>query len=168
MFESYHELIEISEYVSVEELLANGFDARKPDSDGIYVLDPVCKALKFELAKRLVEAGADVNSKSSDSFTPLLSAIDCAHHNPPTSVKLVSFLLDSGADIEGRGDWDKTPFLKSCTRGVIDLTRLLVERGCNTKATAEELDGPMGAVDFADMPTNSPEFRRYISELSHS
>lgn len=168
MFESYDELIEISEYVSVEELLANGFDPRKPDADGIYVLDPVCKALKFELAKRLVEAGANVNSKSSDGFTPLLSAIDCAHHSPPSAVKLVSFLLDSGADIEGRGDWDKTPFLKSCTRGVVDLTRLLVARGCNTKATARELGGPMGSAEFADMPTNTPEFRQYISELDHS
>ncbi|MEP4942587.1 ankyrin repeat domain-containing protein [Saccharospirillum sp.] len=126
MFKTYDELVEIGDYVSSEELLAHGFDPTQPDEDGVFVLEPLGKALKLDLARELIKAGADVNSKGSTGFTPLLSAIECAHHDPGKAIQLVELLLDSGANIEGRGDWDKTPFLKSCTRGVIKLTQLLV------------------------------------------
>lgn len=165
LFEHYDELIEISEFVPLEDMLKHGLDPTQPDLSGFYVLDPVCYALKYDLALGLIEAGANVNSKSSDGFTPVLSAIECSHHDPVAAIKLVSLLLDRGADIEGRGEWDKTPFLKSCTRGVIGLTRLLVDRGCDIHATANEIGGPMGAVEFADMPSNDKEFRNYVSSL---
>lgn len=165
MFRSYDELLEMIQYVTLDELLSKGFDPQKPDSEGVYVLNPVCKALDVNLAKQLIQVGADVNAISDDGFTPLLSAIECSHHNPGSAVTLVTLLLDSGADIEGRGDWDKTPFLKSCTRGVIEVTRLLVERGCDIFATAKEIGGQMGAKEFADMPSNSAEFKKYVNEL---
>ena len=168
MFKSYSELVETCEFVALEELLNHGFDPTQPDDYGVFVLDPVCEVLNIELASELIKAGANVNSKSSTGFTPLLAAIECAHHDPAKAVELVKLLLDSGADIEGRGEWDKTPFLKSCTRGVIELTELLVSRGCDINATAAELGGPMGALEFADMPANSREFRDYISGLFHS
>ncbi|OZG70000.1 hypothetical protein BTA51_28135 [Hahella sp. CCB-MM4] len=148
--------------------MSQGFDPSVPDEDGIFALEPVCVALKLELARDLIEAGADVNSKGSTGFTPLFSAIECAHHDPDRAIKLVELLLDSGANIEGRGEWDKTPFLKSCTRGVIGLTQLLVARGCDIHATAAEIGGPMGASEFADMPSNSKEFRQYVRGLFRS
>ena len=168
MFKTYNELVEVGDYASLEDLVAHGFDPIQPDDDGVFALEPLCEALKLDLVRELIKAGADVNSKGSTGFTPLLSAIECAHHDPGKAIQLVELLLDSGANIEGRGDWDKTPFLKSCTRSVIELTQLLVSRGCDIHATAAEIGGPMGACEFADMPTNSREFRQYVSGLFHS
>jgi ankyrin repeat protein len=168
MFNAYDELIENSEYVSIDELLAHGFDPGRPDNDGLFVLEPVCRALDLDLARELIRAGADVNSKGSTGFTPLLSTIDCANKDPKKAVQLVELLLEQGAHLEGRGDWDKTPFLKSCTRGVAELTRLLVSRGCDIHATAAEIGGNMGALEFADTPSNSREFRQYVGSLFHS
>lgn len=166
MFETYDGLREENNYLLLDELMSQGFDPTRPDLNGTYVLNPVCKALNVELAEKLIQAGADVNALSSDGFTPLLSAIDCSHHDPDAAVKIVSLLLDNGADIEKRGDWDKTPFLKSCTRGVIGVTRLLVDRGCDLNAQAKEIGGPIGGREFADMSTNNNiEFRRYIEKL---
>lgn len=168
MFKTYDELVEISDYVSLEELLAHGFDPTQPDEDGLFVLEPFCEAIKLNMVHELIKAGADVNSKGSTGFTPLLSAIECAHHDTGKAIKLVELLLENGANIEGRGDWDKTPFLKSCTRGIAELTQLLVSRGCDIHATAAELGGPMGAREFADIPSTSKEFRQYVSGLFHS
>jgi ankyrin repeat protein len=168
MFKHFDELVEISEFVSLQDLLAHGFDPAQPDEDGIYALEPVCETLKLDLASELIKAGADVNTRGSTGFTPLFSAIECSHHDPKKAVKLVELLLDSGADIEGRGEWDKTPFLKSCTRGIIELTQLLVSRGCDIHATAAELGGTMGACEYADMPSISREFRQYVRGLFHS
>ncbi len=165
MFETFDEILEMSDYVALDDLIRKGFDPSKPDKYGIYVLNPVCKALNVELAKQLIQTGADVNALSEDGFTPLISAIENSHLNPIAAVELVSLLLDAGADIEQRGDWDKTPFLKSCTRGIFSVTQLLVDRGCDVYAKSKELGGAMGAREFADMRSNSLEFKRYIEGL---
>lgn len=165
MFDSYDEILEMSNYVALDELMRKGFDPSKPDKYGIYVLGPVCKALNVKLAGQLVQAGADVNALSEDGFTPLISTIENSHLNPAEALELMTLLLDAGADIEQRGDWDKTPFLKSCTRGIIPVTQLLVDRGCDVHATSKELGGDMGAREFADMRSNSLEFKRYVEEL---
>ncbi|WP_203143274.1 ankyrin repeat domain-containing protein [Marinobacter mangrovi] len=165
MFKSYDEIIEVTRYTTINELIAAGFDPSKPDMEGVYVLNPVCKRLNVELVYELIQAGANVNAVSADGYTPLLSAIEYSHHDSKAAVEVISLLLDNGADIEGRGDWDKTPFLKSCTRGVIEITRLLVSRGCDIHAKANEIGGLMGAREFADMPSNSTGFKRYIDEL---
>jgi len=168
MFEFYDELLALSEYVPLTDLLTHGLDLSKPDAHGRFVLEPLCESLRLDMVRELIAAGADVNSKGSTGFTPLLSAIDRAHHDPDKAVKLVELLLDSGADIEGRGDWDKTPFLKSCTRGIKELTHLLVLRGCDIHATAAEIGGPTDARGFAELASNSREFRLYVAGLFSS
>ena len=165
MFKSYNEILDVINYVTADELTLAGFDPSQKDSEGIYVLNPVCKALNINLAKQLIRLGANVNAISEDGFTPLLSVIDCSHLNPSAAIKLITLLLENGADIEQRGDWDKTPFLKSCTRGIIEITRLLVEHGCNINAQAKEIDGLRGAEDFADLPSNTQNFKKYIKGL---
>ncbi|WP_444935501.1 ankyrin repeat domain-containing protein [Microbulbifer sp. JMSA004] len=165
MFKSYDELLELAPLMTVEELILNGFDPTVPDSEGVYVLNPVCRAFNVDFARQLIGAGADVNAKSSDGFTPLLSSIDRSNVNPKGALEIISCLLENGADIEGRGDWDKTPFLKSCTRGVLEVTQLLVGNGCDTHAQANEIAGKMDGADFANMPSNSNEFKCYINQL---
>ena len=165
IIENYFELPELSEYLTVKELIDYGADFTKKDKGGYHALQPVCESLKVAFVKDLIAAGANVNASDPNGITPLLATIECCHFNPQAAAEIIELLLAAGADIEGRGDWDKTPFLKSCTRGESTITQLLINRGCDIHATANELGGPMGAVEFADLPHNSPEFKKFISSL---
>lgn len=162
----YDDLIELLDYVSLTELIDKyDLDVTKPDEIGDYPLHPICKALKPEWAAVLLDAGADVNVGNSYGYTPMLLTIEYCHFDPEKAVAILQLLLNAGADIEKRGDWDKTPFLKSCTRGQIRVTDFLVRQGCDIYAKADELGGPMGALEFCDLPGISREYRHYIKTL---
>jgi len=163
--ENYFELPRLSESLTVKDLIGYGIDFTKTDKDGYHALQPVCEALNVAFVKDLIAAGADVNATDPDGITPLIATIEHCHFNPQAAAEIIELLLAAGADIEGRGDWDKTPFLKSCTRGQSAITQLLIDKGCDIHATAAELGGPMDAIEFADLPHNSPEFRQFISSL---
>lgn len=164
----YQELPELSKYVTVSDLIKEGIDFTGPDKNGAYPLQPVCEALVVDYVQDLMEASANVNVRDACGYTPLLSVIECCHFDPIAAISIIRLLLDNGADIEGRGEWDKTPFLKSCTRGEIQVTQYLIERGCDIHAVANEIGGPMGAKEFSYIPSVSSEFREYICGLYHS
>ena len=49
-------------------------------------------------------------------------------HNPAPAYEIVKALIDAGTDIEARGSIDKTPFLKACSSGCLEILQLLVRR----------------------------------------
>jgi uncharacterized protein len=87
----------------VARLLADGAD---PDArDEVQAWTPMMRALEAghpELAKRLIEAGADVNAKAETGTTALMVAAGEGHE------ELVSLLLESGADAQARDMHGKT------------------------------------------------------------
>ena len=56
----------------------------------------------LDIAKGLLERGADVNAKSSTGTTALMIA--ATHNNPP----MIGLLIESGADIDAKNDQGKT------------------------------------------------------------
>jgi ankyrin repeat protein len=122
----------------------------------------------WDIAKRLIEAGADVNEWDIFGQAPLHVAIgnmnsrgnndplDRDHPNKTTGHDVVKLLLDHGADPNqqtyfraagGRGfggtGRGTTPFLMACAGGDIEVVKLLLALGANPKLATSDGQGPI-------------------------
>ncbi|KAI8961701.1 ankyrin [Daldinia sp. FL1419] len=85
------------------------------------------------LAKRLIEAGADLDARTHDLATPLiLAAVEC-------SVTIAEYLIDSGAVVDARDNLGMTPLMGACKcsgnqNNLFPTIRLLLQRGASTTA----------------------------------
>ena len=59
--------------------------------------------LDLEDIRVLIDAGADVNAKDEDGWTPLLLAVDCGH------LEALQTLIDVGADVNAKNNSGDTP-----------------------------------------------------------
>lgn len=78
----------------VEILLSNGADPNIAASNamGVFPIHSACATSQYEIASKLIAAGAKLNVKQRNAVTPLHSA---AHNG---QAALVQLLLDNGAD----------------------------------------------------------------------
>lgn len=116
----------------MKSLLAAGAD---PDK-GYGLWSPLNGALRkdtnLDVAKILIDAGADLNSRNTDGWTPLAMA---ARYRSPAHVEL---LLDAGADIEATNKYGMTPLYLSLAAENPATSTLLVERGASISAVTNE------------------------------
>lgn len=61
---------------------------------------------------------------------------------------------------------NKTPFLKACSRGDLELLKLLVARGCDVHAVATDVPEPVDGAWMAGVFGAPQEVREYIRSLS--
>jgi len=78
-------------------------------------------------ARRLIEAGADVNKRTPYGFTPLERAVSAGFKD------IVELLIAKGADVNSRDNWDWTP-LHSAVYGHDEIVELLIAKGANVNA----------------------------------
>jgi len=99
-----------------EELKGSyGFDKKT-------VLHIVCRMGDAEIAKLLIEKGADVNAKDQDDKTPLHSASENGH------LKVVDLLIKEGADVNVENKvLGETPLNFAVNKGHLDIAKLLIE-----------------------------------------
>jgi ankyrin repeat protein len=91
-----------------------------------------CSDGLLDIATVLVDAGADVNLKSTEGFAPIISAVQ-GNHKP-----VVDYLLTKGARInEKNGPNGITPLYLACSLGSLDIVKVLVDAGAdvNQKST---------------------------------
>jgi ankyrin repeat protein len=115
---------------SVRQLLKMGVDPNLQNDAGATAL--MWATDNLEIVTELVEHGADVNAKSSDSRTPVLIA---AGRNGAAPV--VKFLLDHGANPSAHSPGlggDATPLSEAAYVGDETVLRMLLARGADVKA----------------------------------
>ena len=90
-----------------------------------------CRDGDFEIVKKLVQEGSDVNESEEEwsGLAPLTEAARGGHNN------IVEYLLKEGADVnkmEGKGN---TALLWACKEGYLDVVSTLLTYGANIEAT---------------------------------
>ncbi|HTY21737.1 MAG TPA: ankyrin repeat domain-containing protein [Desulfomonilaceae bacterium] len=127
---------------TVELLLGKkGVDVDATNHSRATALFAACGQGHTDTAKLLLEAGANVNFKSSDGFTPLAATSREGY------LETAKLLLAHGADIKARTDNGKTPLNLASSRGHADVVKLLLENGAN--AAAIDLDGRTALTEAA-------------------
>jgi ankyrin repeat protein len=174
----------------VDVLLKYKADVNLPDPSGVPPVSIAMMNANWDIAKRLIEAGADVNQWDIFGQAPLHVAIEFmkrrGNNNPldmdaPNQVSgrdVVRMLVERGADPNqqyffrpprpgldiglGRG---LTPFLAACLSGDLEIVKLLLEHGANPKlATADGQGAIILAVGSVAGGTGNPGARRATAD----
>ncbi|XP_075907125.1 B-cell lymphoma 3 protein [Nelusetta ayraudi] len=92
----------------------------------------------IDLAKMLLDAGADINATDIKSGqSPLMHAVEC--NNPD----MVHFLIENGCDVNSQSYSGNTPLHNACGRGQVDTVRLLLKSGADSTLKNYHNDTPM-------------------------
>ena len=153
----------------VEVLLANGADIDLPDPDGVSPLRVAILNANWDIAKRLIEAGADVNQwdifGESALFTVLgnytrrdngKTSIDPP--NTATGREIVDLLLAKGANpnmqlffrpanVTGSTNTrGSTPLIRAANSADLEMVNLLLEHGADATISMADRQTPIHAV----------------------
>ena len=161
----YLEVLGILTNKDSEEVYEDSLDVKEKDELGDYLLNVACNLLQPENVRFFIKKGAGLNTIGGEQNTPLITAIDNCHINPNAAYKIVEVLIENGAEIEKRGMFDKTPFLMACTRGCIEIIKLLVSKGCNIHATVEEFGEKDNGLNMAYTMNVDRECINYLKNL---
>ena len=119
--------------VAVQRLLDDGDDANAVERDEVEGSDVnwpphcglgrtplliACEKGHLELARLLIDRGADKEKANNDKNTPLL--------------------LDRGANTEKANNDGSTPLLLACDKGHLEVARLLLDRGADVEKAGED------------------------------
>jgi len=158
----------------VEALLARRVDIALPDPDGIAPLTLAMMNGNWDIAKRLIDAGADVNQWDIYGQSPLHVAIENAYvtrragvgnngsdrtPNEVDGAAVVRLLVERGADPNQQmffrpprepgqvstSTRGTTPFHRACASLDVELIRYLVAHGADVKLTTAHGESPMMA-----------------------
>lgn len=113
-------------------LLAAGFDVNARTADAHET--PLLKAAalgRLEMAKVLVDHGADVNAADRYGNTALMSA---AWHG----AEMTTLLLDHGAEVNSGGKSGWIALVNAAKKNHLDVVRLLLSRGADATAKTED------------------------------
>ncbi|HEU4617692.1 MAG TPA: ankyrin repeat domain-containing protein, partial [Gammaproteobacteria bacterium] len=159
----------------VDVLLQHGADIDKADPDDVSPLLLAIMNANWDLAKRLIDAGADVNQWDIYGEAPLFTAVglrerlDGGHASidPPNQTKgidVVRMLLEHGANpnmqlffrpAEVRGSTNtrgSTPLIRAAAAGDLEVVKLLLEHGADAKLYMADRQTPIHAVLAGRVP----------------
>lgn len=88
--------------------------------------------------KMLIKAGAVVNAKGMDGYTPLMAASIEGHK------EVASILINNGADVNAKWrSWGITPLMFASSAGHTDIVRLLIEQGADINSGGRMAKSPL-------------------------
>ena len=119
-----------------------------PNATSLFRMTPLLAATKrghsYEVAKLLVEAGADVNAPLKDFFQggPLFSAIGSGDQ------RTIDLLISRGAELDVQGN-EISPLQRAAMCGDLKTVKRLVEAGVELDHSYEQIDSPGTALGWA-------------------
>jgi uncharacterized protein len=152
----------------VEVLLKNKADIDLPDPDGVSPLLVAIMNANWDLARQLIDAGADVNQWDIYGEAPLFTAVDLRARidggrasidalNKNTGLAIVKVLLERGADpnmqlffkpANIRGDMNTrgaTPLIRAAGNADLEVVKLLLEHGADATVSTADRQTPIHA-----------------------
>jgi ankyrin repeat protein len=154
----------------VEVLLKHKVDINLPDPDGVSPLHVAIMNANWDIAKRLIMAGADVNQWDIFGEAPLFTSLGLRNRtdggrgasldplNETTGTEIVKLLLDRGANpnqqlffrpanltgsTNTRG---ATPLIRVANAGDVEMVKLLLEKGADATLYMADRQTPIHAV----------------------
>jgi len=135
------EAIENGNLKAAQNALKNGADANESERSTEHrrkLLMLVAAEGKENLAKLLVEYGADVNAVDVDGNTALMDAANFGHLN------VVKFLVEHGANVNAaatvEGYTGYTALIYASERGHVNVVKYLIKHGANINAKKKNGD----------------------------
>lgn len=140
--------LKAQDYSAAIEWLNKGASATATDK---YGRTPLHYANNLELARLLIEKGADVNAMRAESVLPALikgakpiTIKDYAPLHLLSSTDVVQLLLNNGADVNILGKYKVTPLHRAADlKDSSSLVKLLLEHGANVNARASYNTTPL-------------------------
>jgi len=118
----------------VQFLVAEGADVNAASKTfGMTALMYASKKTKIEIARILIDGGADVNVADNDGTTALMYA------SMNGRIDTVRLLVDRGANINAVGRYDMTALLYASEQGKVEIVHFLVDQGAEVNAVESEI-----------------------------
>jgi len=136
-------------------------DANSLSSDGFSALHLASFFGQIEVAKFLMQSGADVNSVSKNMMkvTPLHSA---AAHN---QVEIVELLLKHGAKVNAKQEGGFTALHAAAQSGNLELAKLLLKNGAEQQAKSDKGKTPLDLTKEEGREAGPKEGRERVARL---
>jgi hypothetical protein len=134
--EELFEAVWVGDAAKVSKLLRRGANPNAKE-DGSTPLHLAVLKEHADIAKLLLEHGADVNAKDKYGGTPLHRAV------LTEDADVVTLLLEHGADVNAKDKYGGTPLHLAAAKGHADIARLLLEHGADPSIKDNEGSTPL-------------------------
>jgi ankyrin repeat protein len=161
----------------VDVLLKHNADINLPDPDSVSPLIVAILNANWDLAKQLIDAGADVNQWDIFGETPLYLALNSRTRldggrasidpiNKTTGTQIVRMLLDKGANPNAQlffqpanlagttNTRGATPLIRAANNNDMEMVKLLLEKGADATLYMADRQTPIHAVLAGRAPEN--------------
>jgi ankyrin repeat protein len=134
---------------NVDMCISVGTDINQTDQNGNTLLINVCKAGNTDVARMLIDRGANLNLENIFGYT----ALWCASAN--RFLDIVKMLVDAGADIDPQNHIDplnpskrstplrSSPLYIASAQGHLEIAKMLVDAGANVNSQSPDGNTPL-------------------------
>jgi len=137
-----------SDPAAVQRALAEGAAIDSRNRLGETALVVALKRDRADIARTLIEAGADVNQPALNGVTPLMAAAFGGH------VEIASMLIERGAHVDAVDRLSKNAMTYAAGEGRTDVVRVLLARGVDpNRVYANDLTALMWAAGYGRATT---------------